>query len=52
MDYVFEVCNHFFNVDDMVFETVNIVYFFSNRCSKSINSNVADGYNLSVFASI
>ena len=41
-----------FNVVNMVTKTVNITYFVFNRCSKSIFSKVADGYNLSFFCSI
>ena len=36
-----------FNAFYMVIETDNIFYFFSNRCSRSMFSNGADGYNLS-----
>ena len=36
----------------MVIKTVNIIYFFSKLCSRSIFSNGADGYNLSVLWSI
>ena len=51
--FVFEERNHFFNVIDMVIETVDIIYFFSNLCSNLISfSNGADGYNPSVFWSI
>ena len=53
MVFVFEICNHFFNVFDMVIKTVNIIYFFCSLFSKSIFSNSgADGYTLSVFVSI
>ena len=52
MVFVFEICNHFFNNINMVIKTLNIIYFFSNRFSKSIfSNNGAEGYNLSVFAS-
>ena len=50
--FVFEVCDHHFNVVDLVIKTVNIVYFFSNLCSRSSFSNGAFGYNVSVFWSI
>ena len=53
MVFVFEICNLFFNVINMVIKTVNIIYFFSNRFSKSIfSNNGAVGYNLSHFCSI
>ena len=52
MVFVFEICNHFFNVINMVIKTVNIVHFF-NRFSRSIFfNNGADGYNLSHFCSV
>ena len=51
--FVFEICAHFLSFIDVVYKTVDMIYFF-NRCSKSIFlfSNGADGYKLSVFASI
>ena len=49
MVFVFEICYHFFNVVDMVTKTVSIIYFLSSLCSRSIFSNGALGYNLSVF---
>ena len=50
---VFEKCYQFFDVTDMLIETVNIIYFFSNLCFKSkFHSNGADGYNLSHYCSI
>ena len=44
MVLIFEVCDIFFNVVDMVVETVNIVFFSSNLCSKTSFFNRADGY--------
>ena len=49
MVFVFGICNHFFIVVDMVVKTVNIFIFFSSLCSKSIISNIVEGYILSHF---
>ena len=48
---IFEVCNHFFNVVDMVIKTINILYFFSILRSKSkfSFSNGTDRYKFSHF---
>ena len=41
--FIFEICNHFFNIVDMVFIAIYIICFFSNRCSKSLFFNRVDG---------
>ena len=45
MIFVFEVCNHFFNVVNRYIEGVHIIKFLSNQCSESLFSNGADGYS-------
>ena len=48
MIFILEICYHFF--DDIIWDIkpIYIIYFFSNRCSKSAFSNGALGYNSNV----
>ena len=52
MVFIFDVGNHFFNVVDMAIKNVKIIYFFSSLCSKSLLSNGAVGFNLSILCSV
>ena len=49
MYFLVEVCDQLFDDAVVVFKTTYIIQFLSERCSKSLFSNGADGYNRSVF---